>query len=148
MTMMIKKTTLYTVLLVGILLCLGTIVAIASGGECINNSCNTTNNFYGDEGGTTMLTRGMSDGDFAQALTQAYASGAHELDWSTTDIQISVTYALQIDGEEEDAYSFKVGKKELFGKKVLPQGMFHVTLNPEVQDLGNTVIFGGTFRIK
>ena len=114
----------------------------------INIDNSVTNNYYGDEGGCPLcMNSGFSDKAFAQALTQAYASGAHELDWNTTDIQISVTYALQFDGEEEDAYSFKVGKKALFGEKFLRQGMFHLTLNPEVEDLGNTAIFGATFRI-
>lgn len=102
---------------------------------------------YGD-GEQLTITNGMDESALAGALTQAYASGAHELDWSTTDLQLSFTYAIQIDGQEEDAYSFKAGQKELFGKNFLPSAMFHVTLNPEVEDLGNTIIFGGTVRIR
>jgi hypothetical protein len=87
------------------------------------------------------VTNGLSDRAFANALTQSYASGAHELDYSTTDYQLSITYALQIDGEEEDAYSFKVGKRW----ESTP-ALFHVTINPEVENLGNTLVFGGTIR--
>lgn len=122
-------------------------VAFAHGshdhGLDIDNS--VTNNYYGNEGGgdaCLCVSNGLSDGDMSRALSIAMTAGAHELDWSTTDFQLGVNYALQVDSDEEGAYSVKLGKKW----KQLP-ALFHVTYVPEQgQDFGNWVIFGGTVR--
>lgn len=58
----------------------------------------------------TIITN-VSDTEMAAGFAMAFASGAHELDFSTQDWQLSVTYAMQIDEEEEDAYSIKLGKR-------------------------------------
>lgn len=108
----------------------------------IDNS--TTNNYYNDSdtNGCMCLSNGLSDGDISRALSLAMTAGAHELDWSTTDWQGSITYALQVDDEDEGAYSAKLGKKW----KSVP-ALFHLTFVPEQgQDYGNWVIVGGTFR--
>jgi len=108
----------------------------------IDNS--TTNNYYSnsDTDGCMCLSNGLSEGDMSRALSLAMTAGAHELDWSTTDWQGSITYALQVDDEEEGAYSAKLGKKW----KSVP-ALFHVTFVPEQgQDFGNWLIVGGTFR--
>ena len=108
----------------------------------IDNS--TTNNYYSnaDTDGCMCINNGLSDEDLSKGLSLAMTAGAHELDWSTTDWQGSITYALQVDEDEEGAYSGKIGKRF----KQVPV-MFHLTYVPEQgQDYGNWVVFGGTFR--
>lgn len=124
-------------------------VAGAHGGHShdidVDNS--TTNNYYGDEGGTDCLcvTGGLSENDVGKALSMAFASGAHELDFSTTKHQLSLTYAIPLEESvDEGAYSIKYGKKFEF----LPEALMHVTFNPEQGNniLGDVVILGGTIR--
>lgn len=110
----------------------------------IDNS--VTNNYYGDEGDSCVcLTNGLSDHDVGQALGMAFASGAHELDFSTTKHQLSLTYAMPLeDTADYSAYSIKYGKKFEW----LPEALMHVTFNPEQGNnlLGDVVILGGTIR--
>lgn len=114
----------------------------------INIDNSVTNNYYGDEGdvdtnGCLCVTNGMSQSDVSKGLSLAMTAGAHELDFSTQDWQLSVTYALQVDEDEEGAYSAKLGKRwDKFGNALM-----HVTYVPEQgQDFGNWVIVGGTIR--
>lgn len=119
----------------------------------IDNS--VTNNYYNDDGGggtnnvdtdgvgCLCVSGGVSDGDVSRGLSLAMTAGAHELDYSTQDWQLSVTYAMQVDEDEEGAYSAKLGKRwDRFGKALM-----HVTFVPEQgQDYGNWVVVGGTIR--
>lgn len=108
------------------------------------DSSTTINNYYenSDTDGCMCLSNGLSDGDMSKALSLAMTAGAHEMDWSTTDWQGSITYALQVDEDDEGAYSAKLGKKW----KSVP-ALFHLTYVPEQgQDFGNWLIVGGTFR--
>jgi hypothetical protein len=110
----------------------------------IDNS--TTNNYYGNEGGNDCLciSNGLSDHDYVSGLSMAMASGAHELDFSTTMHQLSLTYAMPLDETDEGAYSIKYGKKFEF----LPEALMHLTFNPEQGNelLGDVLIIGGTIR--
>ena len=95
-----------------------------------------------DTTGCMCVSGGVSDSDLSRGLSLAMTAGAHELDWGTTDWQASITYAMQVDEDEEGAYSGKIGKKW----KEIP-ALFHVTFVPEQgQDYGNWVIMGGTIR--
>lgn len=126
------------------------------GDTYIDNS--VTNNYHNDDGGAgsngvdgqsvdtngcLCVTGGVSDGDVSRGLSLAMTAGAHELDYSTQDWQLSVTYAMQVDEDEEGAYSAKLGKRwDRFGKALM-----HVTFVPEQgQDYGNWVVVGGTIR--
>jgi len=115
------------------------------GGGAIDNS--VTNNYDNQgvdtNGACCSVSGGMSDGDVSRALSLAMTAGAHELDYSTQDWQLSVTYALQVDSDEEGAYSAKLGKRwDELGKALM-----HVTFVPEQgQDFGNWVVVGGTIR--
>ena len=127
--------------------------AFASGPD-VNIDNSVTNNYYGDEGevgGNSVdtngaccsVTSGLSNGDLSRGLSLAMTAGAHELDYSTQDWQLSVTYALQVDEDEEGAYSMKLGKRW----DELGEALMHVTFVPEQgQDFGNWVIVGGTVR--
>jgi hypothetical protein len=96
-----------------------------------------------DTNGCLCATGGVSDSDLSRGLSLAMTAGAHELDYSTQDWQLSVTYAMQVDEDEEGAYSAKIGKRwDRFGKALM-----HVTFVPEQgQDYGNWVVMGGTIR--
>ena len=119
----------------------------------VNIDNSVTNNYYGDENGGAgtnsvdtgclCVSGGLSNGDLSRGLSLAMTAGAHELDYSTQDWQLSVTYALQVDEDEEGAYSMKLGKR--WDK--LGEALMHVTFVPEQgQDFGNWVIVGGTIR--
>ena len=96
-----------------------------------------------DTDGCLCVTGGVSDSDLSRALSLAMTAGAHEMDYSTQDWQLSVTYAQQINEDEEGAYSAKIGKRwDKLGKALM-----HVTYVPEQgQDYGDWVIVGGTIR--
>ena len=99
-----------------------------------------TNN---DTNGCMCVSGGLSDGDLARGLSLAMAAGGHELDFSTQDWQLSATYALQVNEDEEGAGSFKLGKRwDRFADVLM-----HVTYTPEQgQDYGDWVVVGGTIR--
>lgn len=146
--MIIKKKTFYLALITLFVLALSGLItlAVASGPDVYIDNSVTNNYHYGDETGTNCLclTNGLSERDVGQALGMAFASGAHELDWSTTDHQLSLTYAIPLEEEDFSAYSIKYGKKFEF----LPEAMMHVTFNPEQGNdlMGDVVIIGGTIR--
>jgi hypothetical protein len=96
-----------------------------------------------DTDGCLCVSGGLSDGDLSRGLSLAMASGGHELDFSTQDWQLSATYALQVNEDEEGAGSFKLGKRwDRFADVLM-----HVTYTPEQgQDYGDWVIVGGTVR--
>ncbi|MGI9571132.1 MAG: hypothetical protein ACR2PH_15670 [Desulfobulbia bacterium] len=96
-----------------------------------------------DTSGCMCVSGGVSDSDLSKGLSLAMASGGHELDFSTQDWQLSVTYALQVNEDDEGAGSFKVGKRwDKFADVLM-----HVTYTPEQgQDYGDWVIVGGTIR--
>ena len=89
------------------------------------------------------VSRGLSNSDLSRSLSLAMTAGAHEMDYSTQDWQLSVTYAQQVNEDEEGAYSAKIGKRwDKLGKALL-----HVTYVPEQgQDYGDWVVVGGTIR--
>jgi hypothetical protein len=93
--------------------------------------------------GCLCVSGGLSRSDVSRSLSLAMTAGAHELDYSTQDWQLSITYAQQIDEDEEGAYSVKLGKRwDRFAKTLM-----HATFIPEQgKDYGNWVIVGGTFR--
>ena len=107
-----------------------------AGGECIDNSCNTTNNYYGN-GVETSVTGGLSAGEIAELLTIGVAAGSHQFDFSTQDWQGSLTGAFY---DSEDAVSFGIAKRwDAFGK-VLLHGNY-------TQKSGEDLwVVGGTFR--
>ena len=108
-----------------------------AGGECINNSCNTTNNYYGNEDIETTVTGGLSDNEIAELLVIGVAAGSHQFDFSTQDWQGSLTGAFY---DSEDAVSFGIAKRwDAFGK-VLLHGNY-------TQKSGEDLwVVGGTFR--
>ena len=96
-----------------------------------------------DTDGCMCVTGGVSDSDLSRGLSLAMSAGAHELDFSTQDWQLSMTYALQVNEDDEGAGSVKLGKRwDRFANVLM-----HVTYVPEQgQDYGDWVIVGGTFR--
>lgn len=109
----------------------------------VNHNDGGETNSVDTNGSCMCVSGGMSKGDMSRGLSLAMTAGAHELDYSTQDWQLSVTYAMQVDEDEEGAYSAKLGKR--WDK--LGEALMHVTFVPEQgQDFGNWVVVGGTIR--
>jgi hypothetical protein len=107
----------------------------------IDNS--TTNNYYDQEAaGPTSITAGMSDKDLAAGLAMSMAAGSHQFDFSTQDNQLSVTYVIQIEDEEQRGYSIAYARRW----DRLGQALLTVSYTPSQDDIGDYVVFGGTIR--
>ena len=100
----------------------------------IDNS--TTNNPV-VEVRTNTITSGLSDSDISDALATAGAIGAHQFDFSTTDLQGSLTGAFY---DSQDAISFGMAKRW----QKFDNAMFHGAYS-RVDDEDMWVV-GGTFR--
>lgn len=95
-----------------------------------------------DTSGCLCVTNGVSDKDLGAALAMGSAAGSHQFDFSTQDNQMSITYAIQIDAEEEQAYSIAYARRW----DRLGQALFHISYTPEQSSNGDIVVFGGTIR--
>jgi len=131
-----------------VLALIAVLVFIFTPAQATNTHDITINNYIDhptetDTDGCLCVTGGISDSDLAKGMAMAMSGGGHELDYSTTDNQLSVSYARQLDEDEEGAYSIKYGRRwDKLGK-----ALFHVTAVPEQgNDLGNWVMVGATIR--
>ncbi|MDX1341258.1 MAG: hypothetical protein R3227_02865 [Reinekea sp.] len=77
--------------------------------------------------------------DFLKATATSIAAGSHQFDYSTSDWQVSVTSALQVEDNGENGFSFGVAKR------LTDNGLFHFSYTPDGSD--DWIQFGGTFRI-
>jgi len=128
--------------LIVLVLLLAVTDASATGRHDININIDNYHEHENDTTGCMCVSGGVSDSDLSKGLSLAMTAGAHEMDWGTTDWQASVTYALQVNEDDEGAYSAKLGKKWA----EIP-ALFHVTFVPEQgQNYGDWVIVGGTVR--
>ena len=88
------------------------------------------------------MANGVSERDLASGLSMAMAIGGHQFDFGYADLQLSLTGAYELDGEEENAYSFAgaIRPQFLFKGKVLT----HFAYTESGGD--KFIMFGGTFR--
>lgn len=95
--------------------------------------------------GDTYLTRGVSGKDLRRGMTASMAMGLHQFDFSTTDHQVSVTYAFEASNEDDGNASVAYARN---WKNVswMPNALVHIEYAENDGD--DYIGFGGTFRIK
>lgn len=88
---------------------------------------------------------GLSDSDIINLSSSLLAGGSHQFDYSTTNLQLSLTGATTTsDWDEDTQFSFALAKR--FGKDSwVPNALWHTSYTPDI--LGNDYVSFGALIV-